>query len=69
MNPWFIVAITVELIFLLIHTSVLLCILRQRAKGAVLFRSGFFAIYVVQSIADIVHYALVSRLQSQISFG
>lgn len=59
-DPLFIVALSAKVILLIFHLSVLACILRRRAKGSASFRSGFFTIYVIQSVADITCHISVS---------
>ncbi|KAH7711449.1 hypothetical protein AAVH_21258 [Aphelenchoides avenae] len=39
------------------HVSVLVCILKERRKRTPAFLSGFFGIYCMQSVADVVDYA------------
>lgn len=55
-----IVGYVIELLLLSFHLSVLMCILRERRKRTAAFLSGFFTIYCVQSVADVVDYVLVS---------
>lgn len=57
-----IVVEVIQLILLAFHVLVLACVLRQRGNGTSGFRSGFFTIYIVQSVADIVDYIIVSWL-------
>lgn len=61
-NPGFSVSLSVELAFLAFHISVLACVLRQRRKSASPFRSGFFTIYAIQSVAEVCCFLLVSRI-------
>ncbi|KAH7717984.1 hypothetical protein AAVH_14572 [Aphelenchoides avenae] len=54
----FILPLAIELPLLAFHMSVLGCILRQQRKGNAAFRSGFFIIYAIQSVADYGNYSL-----------
>lgn len=73
MQSSFIVGVSVESVFVMFHISVLLCVVRQRVKGTPLFSSGFFTIYIIQSVADICVYSIVSKHQrhchSTVVFG
>lgn len=55
-----IVGHVVELMLLSFHISVLVCVLKERRSRTATFRSGFFTIYCVQSVADMADYILVS---------
>lgn len=57
----FIVSIAVELCLFGFHLSVLACILRNRTKGNAVFSTGFYTIYIMQSITDYVGHWLVRR--------
>ncbi|KAH7700228.1 hypothetical protein AAVH_32655, partial [Aphelenchoides avenae] len=52
-----IIRIAIEIPFICFHLSVVLCIIVQAKRGNAFFKTGFFAIYVAQSVADIVHYS------------
>lgn len=41
------------------NLSVLACIVRNRRVGNAVFRTGFFSIYIMQSIADYVNHVVV----------
>ena len=60
-DPIFFVLFCAEIGLLTLHLSVLACILRQRRKGRAAFQSGFFSIYIMQSVADVFSYFLVSH--------
>lgn len=60
MNGSLIAWFTVETFLLSIHVSVALCILCQRLRRISIFMSDFFALYLVQAVADVSSYFLVS---------
>lgn len=57
----FIFVIAIELCLFAFHLSVFACILRNRAKGNAVFSTGFYTIYIMQSVADYVGHWVVRR--------
>lgn len=54
------VCLVVELLFLLFHISVFICILRQICSKCSNFSTAFYKLYVLRSVADYGAYAAVS---------
>lgn len=50
----------VEIPLLCFHISVVVCVIRQVRKKNPMFTTAFFAIYIVQSMADVGTYVMVS---------
>lgn len=50
---WHVFKPCVEDFFLLVHVSVLFCILRERARGGAQFSTTFYTLYILQSFFDI----------------
>lgn len=50
----------IEVPLVVFHTSVIVCICKQIHAKHAEFKSGFFAIYAVQSINDLLNYIWVS---------
>ncbi|KAI1694228.1 serpentine type 7TM GPCR chemoreceptor srv domain-containing protein [Ditylenchus destructor] len=54
----YIIQLSIELPFVLFHVSVTVCIAWNIWKGRAALSTGFFLIYLVQSVCDLVSYAL-----------
>lgn len=57
-----IISFVVEGMLLIFHVSVALCVFQQVWKGVPSFRGGFYNLFLIQSVADVVSYATVSVL-------
>lgn len=59
LNPWEILQITVELMFLFLHITVAVFIAEQASQGSTLFKNAFYYIYLMQTVADVGDYFTV----------
>lgn len=59
MSFWHILKPSVEACFILLHVSVLACIMREKARNNSRFASAFYALYCLQSVFDIVFVLMV----------
>lgn len=62
MDGWQTIYLIVQAILFTYHITVMLCIFYQQVKKVKVFATSFFILYQLQSVADIVSYALVSHL-------
>lgn len=58
-------AFVVEAPLVAFHVTVIVCIVKQIAKKHVHFATGFFRLYVLQSVADIVNYVWVRSVNER----
>lgn len=54
-----IVALSIESVFFAVHISVVIVVVRQLVSGDRRFTTGFYAIYLLQAVADSVNYVVV----------
>lgn len=60
-TPRTVVLLCLEIAFMMIHLSVVVFTLTTRSRDA-LIRSGFYTLFVITAVADIVHQLVVSRI-------
>lgn len=58
---WTVIQISTELLFVIFHASVGICVFLRMLKRDKTFTTGFFALYLVQSAADLVIYVMVCQ--------
>ncbi|KAH7724158.1 hypothetical protein AAVH_08236 [Aphelenchoides avenae] len=66
---WHVFKPCVEDFFLLVHVSVLFCILRERARGGAQFSTTFYTLYILQSFFDILLVLTYGTYISLANFG
>lgn len=64
---WRIILHTVEFAFLVFHASVAVFVCSRMAKKDAVFRTGFFAIYLLQSVMDCGNFLLVGIYRNRYS--